>query len=82
VRKMMAPNAKSVAEVHRETWSVPTRSAPLPGGYWGDYDDMQVFRDQQGRTMFIRSYSDSSQGCYKRWWYTSEHLHVSTVRFQ
>lgn len=49
-------------------------------GYWGDYDDMELigFTDSLV-AIFLRAFSDSSQGCVKRWQYTQHHLHVSSA---
>ena len=56
---------------------------PDERGYWGDYDDMQLagFGDA-GAARFIRTFSDSSQGCVQRWQYTSHHVHVSSGSLQ
>ena len=49
-------------------------------GYWGDYDDMELVGFTSSQTaIFMRAFSDSSQGCTKRWEYTSHHLHVSSA---
>jgi hypothetical protein len=45
-------------------------------GYWGDYDDMQVSGFDGAAAVFLRTFSDSSQGCPQRWEYTSHHVHV------
>jgi hypothetical protein len=52
-------------------------------GYWGDYDDMELiaFTDS-GNAVFLRAFSDSSQGCTTRWEYTAAHLHVSSATVQ
>jgi hypothetical protein len=52
-------------------------------GYWGDYDDMQLrgFTDQLS-PIFIRSFTDSRQGCQKQWEFTSHHVHVSSATVQ
>ena len=53
---------------------------PDARGYWSGYDDMQLsgFSDA-GAAQFIRTFADSSQGCERRWEYTSHHVHVSAV---
>jgi hypothetical protein len=49
-------------------------------GYWGDYDDMQLVGFTESLSaIFLRAFSDSSQGCSKRWEFTSHHLHVSSA---
>jgi hypothetical protein len=48
-------------------------------GYWGDYDDMQLSGFDGLNAIFLRTFSDSSQGCPQRWEYTSHHVHVSAV---
>ena len=48
-------------------------------GYWGDYDDMQLSGFNNTSAVFLRTCSDSSQGCPQRWEYTSHHVHVSAV---
>lgn len=48
-------------------------------GYWGDYDDLQLSGFDGVNAVFIRTFSDSSQGCPQRWEYTSHHVHVSAV---
>jgi hypothetical protein len=49
-------------------------------GYWGDYDDLQLSGFDGVNAVFLRTFSDSSQGCPKRWQYTSHHVHVSAVK--
>lgn len=49
-------------------------------GYWGDYHEIKFLDLPNGvEAAFIIPFSDSSQGCLKRWQYTSQHLHVSSV---
>ena len=53
-------------------------------GYWGDYDDLMVAGFKNGSTTpsFLRTMSDSSAGCDKRWDYTSSQLHVRALVFE
>lgn len=51
-------------------------------GYWGDYDDLEMIGFDSGSiARFLRTISDSSQGCVQRWEYTSHHVHVSAGIF-
>ena len=47
-------------------------------GYWGDYDDLNGLGPVAGRTgnVFVRTFTDSQQGCDYRWNYTSSKVHV------
>jgi hypothetical protein len=45
-------------------------------GYWGDYDDLQLSGFDNTSAVFLRTFSDSSQGCAQRWEYTSHHVHI------
>jgi hypothetical protein len=49
-------------------------------GYWGDYDDLQLqgFTDSLA-AIFLRTFTDSRQGCPTQWTYTSKHQHVSSA---
>ena len=49
-------------------------------GYWGDYDDLQLqgFSDSLA-AIFLRTFTDSRQGCPTQWTYTSHHQHVSSA---
>jgi alpha-tubulin suppressor-like RCC1 family protein len=51
-------------------------SSTSDAGYWGDYDTMTF---DPNRGVFIRSFTDSSQGCVLRQVFRSQHAHVSTV---
>jgi hypothetical protein len=53
-------------------------------GYWGDYDDLEIigFLDGSTSPTFIRTMSDSSLGCVKKWQYTSQHLHIRAAVFK
>jgi hypothetical protein len=57
---------------------------PDKRGYWGDYDDLQFvgFNKEGGQAEFIRTFSDSTQGCNFQWQYLSQHLHVSTFSLE
>jgi hypothetical protein len=48
-------------------------------GYWGDYDDLRIYGFEGGYTQLIRTETDSSAGCSKRWDTTSEQVHVSSA---
>jgi hypothetical protein len=48
-------------------------------GYWGDYDDLQIYGFDGGYTHLIRSETDSTAGCTKRWDTNSEQVHVSSA---
>lgn len=52
-------------------------------GYWGDYDDLQFigFAPNSTTARFLRTFTDSSAGCIKRWTYVADHVHVSSARF-
>lgn len=51
-------------------------------GYWGDYDDLEMVGfEKEGTARFLRTISDSSEGCVQRWEYTSHHVHVSAGIF-
>ncbi|MEA2626686.1 MAG: hypothetical protein QOD06_2731, partial [Candidatus Binatota bacterium] len=51
-------------------------------GYWGDYDDLQFvgFVEHTTTAKFLRTFTDSSARCTKRWEYTSENVHVGSPR--
>ena len=53
------------------------------GGYWGDYEDLQFMRVNLDTLLpqFIRTYSDSTAGCFDQWAFASWHLHVSASIF-
>jgi hypothetical protein len=53
-------------------------------GYWGDYDDLEMigFSPNATTPTFIRTMSDSSLGCVKRWEYVSQHLHIRAGVFE
>lgn len=48
-------------------------------GYWGDYDDLRIYGFSGGDTQLIRTETDSSAGCTKRWDTNSEQVHVSSA---
>jgi hypothetical protein len=48
-------------------------------GYWGDYDDLQLYGFSGGNSQFIRAETDSTAGCTKRWDTNSEQVHVSSA---
>jgi hypothetical protein len=52
------------------------------GGYWGDYNDVQFSGIASGAAQFLVAFTDSSNGCTKRWEMTSEKVHVRAVEFQ
>ena len=58
-----------------------TAQTPCPDnrGYWGDYDDLRVFGFNNGDAQLVRTETDSSAGCTKRWDVTSEQVHVSSA---
>lgn len=51
-------------------------------GYWGDYDDLEMIGFADGAAQFLRTVSDSTMGCQRRWEYTSHHVHISEATFQ
>ncbi|MFO0995421.1 MAG: hypothetical protein U1F33_01970 [Alphaproteobacteria bacterium] len=57
---------------------------PDDRGYWGDYDDLAFigFEKESTTAEFLRTMSDSSLGCAKRWTYTSQHLHIRGGTFK
>ena len=52
-------------------------------GYWGDYDDLQFvgFLPKTTTARFLRTFTDSSAGCSKRWEYVAEAVHVGSAAF-
>jgi hypothetical protein len=52
-------------------------------GYWGDYDDLQFvgFAPNSSAARFLRTFTDSSAGCTKRWEHLAEHVHVGSAAF-
>lgn len=53
------------------------------GGYWGDYDESaHVGFANGGVAQFLLAFSDSSQGCFSQWKFTSKHLHVRAIKFK
>jgi hypothetical protein len=57
---------------------------PDDRGYWGDYNDIQFWGVPKNSVaaQFISTYTDSSQGCPRRWEFTSEDVHVSSTEQQ
>jgi hypothetical protein len=52
------------------------------GGYWGDYDDLEIVGfSRGGAAQFLRTVSDSSMGCQQRWLLTSHHVHITAAIF-
>ena len=52
------------------------------GGYWGDYDSMIQVGFHNTSTVWMRFLSDSSQGCTKRWFFTSQNVHVQEANYE
>lgn len=46
-------------------------------GYWGDYDDMQIYQ-VSSYPSFIRGLTDSTAGCTQRWDVEAEQVHVNS----
>lgn len=59
----------------------PLLVCPDNRGYWGDYDDLQLVGFTGGTARFMRTFTDSSAGCNKRWDYVAEHVHVGSATF-
>ena len=60
----------------------PRIICPDNRGYWGDYDESAFIGLANNVPEFLLAFSDSSQGCFKRWMFTSTHLHVRAVRYK
>jgi hypothetical protein len=54
------------------------------GGYWGDYDDMQLVSISSDNTTptFMRTFTDSSSGACSQWTYQATPQHVSSFLFR
>jgi hypothetical protein len=51
-------------------------------GYYGDYDLLEFLGFRGRAPVFIRPYSDASEGCVQRWNYVSARVHISAAIFE
>lgn len=79
-----------LTEVNGRFWRSMTLGSQTPcpdlrdpglGGYWGDYDDMQVFNSGTSAPTFSRPFTDSTGEDCVRWKYKATPQHVSEALF-
>jgi hypothetical protein len=51
-------------------------------GYWGDYDEAAHVGFVNDLAEFLLAYSDSSKGCLSQSKFTSNHVHVSAIKYK